>query len=128
MSENLPTEKPSDGPTVLDVQGALKRLGGRKTIYTRTLQSFKLECTGSHTAISRDLAAGDREKASRTVHSVKGVASTIGAVGLSHVAAKLEGVIRREDQGVGGLLDEFRIKLEQTLRAVDEVLKAETGE
>lgn len=126
MSERPQTEKPSDDQTALDVQGALKRMGGRKAIYTRALQNFKYECAKSHEAIVQDLAAGDRETASRTAHSVKGVASTIGAVSLSQAAAELEGVIKHEDPTIDGVLEDFKIKLKETVRTVDGVLAAES--
>jgi two-component system sensor histidine kinase/response regulator len=124
--QRLRSGGPPDDKAVLDVQGALKRLGGRRQIYLKALKNFSPECAQAHESIARHLAAGDREAASLMGHSVKGMAATIGAVGLSQAAAELEKAIRQESPGIGDLLSSFKNALEQTLESIDEFLKAES--
>jgi two-component system sensor histidine kinase/response regulator len=111
---------------VLDVRTALKRLGGRKQIYLRALRSFAPGCGQAHEHIARYLAADEDQAASRTAHTVKSAAATIGSVGLSQVAAELEKAIAAGERArVGELLDGFASELKMTLQAVDRYLEAE---
>lgn len=83
----------SNDLAILDVWGALKRLGGRENIYLRVVQKFIPEFGKSPEAIVDDLAAGDIESAKRTAHSLKGAAAGIGAIALSQAADKAEKAI-----------------------------------
>ncbi len=85
--------EPSHDLAVLDVPGALKRLGGREHIYLKVVKHFMPEFGKSPEAITNYLAAGDIVSAQRTAHSLKGSAASIGAMALSQVAAEAEKAI-----------------------------------
>jgi CheY-like chemotaxis protein/HPt (histidine-containing phosphotransfer) domain-containing protein len=125
-SNRLQAGGTSDDHTALDVQGALKRIGGRSQIYVQVLKKFAPEFGKAHEVIRRYLAAHDKEAASRMAHSVKGAAAAIGAVRLSPVAAKLETAIKNEGPDIDVLLSDFNSELEQALKAVDRFLKTES--
>jgi polar amino acid transport system substrate-binding protein len=88
--KRLQDKGPSHDLAVLDVQGALKRLGGREHIYLKVVQKFVPEFGNAPEAIANYLAAGDMASAERTAHSLKGAAAGIGAMALSQAAAKAE--------------------------------------
>lgn len=121
------SRKPSDDQGVLDVQGALKRLGGRKQIYVTALRQFstQIEYAKAHEIIARHMAADDRAAASHMAHSVKGAATTIGAVGLAQITAELETAIKDEGQDIDDSLKKFKSQLKQTQEAIDGFLEAE---
>jgi CheY-like chemotaxis protein/two-component sensor histidine kinase len=91
--KQLQDSRPSHDLAVLDVQGALKRLGGREYIYLKVVQKFMPEFTKAPEAMTDSLAAGDDESAKRTAHSLKGAAAGIGAMALSQAADKAEKAI-----------------------------------
>lgn len=111
---------------VLDVEGALKRLGGRKAIYLKALKRFDLEYGRAYESVNEDLAAGAREAAVRTVHTVKGTAATIGATELNRLAAKLEKVIGHGEEDPSTLLDALKDELVRITCAIVEYLKDES--
>ncbi|MGD9007110.1 MAG: Hpt domain-containing protein [Desulfobacteraceae bacterium] len=91
--ERLQDSRPSDDLVVLDVQGALKRLGGREYIYLKVIQKFMPEFSEAPEAMIDYLATGDVESAKRTAHSLKGAAAGVGAMALSQAADKAEKAI-----------------------------------
>jgi HPt (histidine-containing phosphotransfer) domain-containing protein len=91
--KQLQDSRPSHDLAVLDVQGALKRLGGREYIYFKVVQKFMPEFGKAPEAMTDFLAAGDDESAKRTAHSLKGAAAGIGAMALSQAADKAEKAI-----------------------------------
>jgi HPt (histidine-containing phosphotransfer) domain-containing protein len=124
-SNRLQARGPSDARAILDVQSALKRLGGRRQIYVKVLKNFPPECGKAHKTIVRYLDTGNREAASRMAHTVKGTAAAISSVSLSQVAAELETAIRDEGPHIDSLLTIFKSELEQTLEAIDGFLETE---
>jgi two-component system sensor histidine kinase/response regulator len=106
LSEGRP-----DARAVLDVQGALKRMGGRRSLYIKLLNKFEPEFGQTAEMIRRLLAAGDLKTAELTAHSVKGVAATIGATALFEVAAKLEKAIGSQAPDLEQPLASFGIEL-----------------
>jgi signal transduction histidine kinase/DNA-binding response OmpR family regulator len=85
--------KPSDDLVLLDVEGALRRLGGRKHLYIKVVQKFMPEFGKAPEAIAHYLADGDIASAQRIAHNIKGAAAGVGAMALSHAAAKTEKTI-----------------------------------
>ncbi len=115
-------DQPSEKIALLDVHRALKRLGGRESLYIEALRHFRGEFGTSHEAIVENLEAGNNDIASRLAHTVKGTSAAVGADNLSKVAADLENKILDRDPGVQDLLPAFNTTLQQTLTAIDEHL------
>jgi signal transduction histidine kinase/CheY-like chemotaxis protein/HPt (histidine-containing phosphotransfer) domain-containing protein len=84
---------PSRDPAVLDVQGALMRLGGREHIYRKVVEKFMPEFAKTCKVITNYLAAGDTASAHRTAHSLKGASASIGADALCRAAVTVEKAI-----------------------------------
>ena len=87
--ESLPVELPG-----LDVAGGLARVRGNVDLYRRLLAEFCREHRGRATAIRIALTDGDLERAKSLAHSLKGVAGSLSAVGLSVVAGELDAALK----------------------------------
>ena len=73
---------------IVDVQDALKRIGGSMDLYKRLLTQFT---GGDHISpLEEALSTGAMEEASRLIHTLKGVAANLSLVKLSAVASELE--------------------------------------
>jgi PAS domain S-box-containing protein len=91
----------------LDRTAGLRRVGGNQALYDKILVRFAQDA-GRFVATFRTVfEAGDREAATRLVHSLKSSAGTIGADEVQRAAAHLEEFCRgaRPDQTVSALLD-----------------------
>ena len=88
----LPQQYPSGD---LDVEGALARVGGDHEIYASVLQAFALEMEQVPQQLQAQWASAAPEQAARTMHTLKGLAATVGARHLSMVAAQLEQEIKK---------------------------------
>ena len=75
---------------VIDRQIGLKYAAGRPELYDRVLERFRELHSNDATALARALASQDRGTVQRMLHSLKGVAAMIGALGLRDEAARLE--------------------------------------
>lgn len=126
---NTTTQKESGGapdrPEELDIKGALTRLGGRKELYEKVLKKFVPECSRAHETISRQLADGDMEAASRTAHTVKGASGTIGATVLSRAAEDVEKQIKNRQKDLAPYLKRFNEVMNNTLKMISEYLENE---
>jgi HPt (histidine-containing phosphotransfer) domain-containing protein len=74
----------------LDHTGALKRLGGNRTLLVKLLHEFRDEFGGSAAAIREALERGEPELARRLSHTLKGVAGNLSAVRVHAAALALE--------------------------------------
>lgn len=77
-------------PPVIDRQIGLKYAAGRPELYDRVLVRFCELHSRDGEALARALASLDRSTVHRLLHSLKGVAAMIGALGLRDEAARLE--------------------------------------
>ncbi len=125
MSNPQQARGPTDPGAVLDVRGALKRLGGRRQIYVKVLEKFAPEFDKVHETIARHLAAGDSKTAARIAHSVKGAAATIGAAGLAEAAAKLEKAVSGKGGDIDAQLKDVQSRLDLVLEAAADFLENE---
>ena len=77
-------------PGDLDVAGAVARVGGDESIYASVLEAFAQEMVQVPEQLQTHLDAADPVQAARALHTLKGLAATVGARHLSAVAARLE--------------------------------------
>jgi len=72
----------------VDVQDALKRIGGSMDLYKRLLAQFT---GGDHISpLEEALSVGAADEASRLIHTLKGVAANLSLKKLSVTASELE--------------------------------------
>jgi CheY-like chemotaxis protein len=87
--------------TGIDVEGALARMSGMRTLYTRLVGDFLKALDGAAQEFDRLLAIPSLLEASRHAHTLKGTASTLGATQLATFASELETLCKTEaDSGV----------------------------
>ncbi|HYR05528.1 MAG TPA: ATP-binding protein, partial [Gallionella sp.] len=82
---------------VLDPDKAMAAMGGRKDTYLAVLGRFIPNHSQDAQFIQDALAAGNRQVAERLAHTLKGIASTIGAATLAKFMQQLETAIREKD-------------------------------
>ena len=97
-------------PGDLDLAGALARVGGDTRMYFRVLQAFGKEMVQVPDQVQAHLQANEQAQAVRVLHTLKGLAATVGARNLAAVAAKLEQKVK------SGVLPHEQADLMATLR------------
>jgi two-component system, sensor histidine kinase and response regulator len=78
----------------LDVKAGMKRVLNKRSSYENLLRRFAAGESETISEIRAHLAAGDRESAVRTAHTLKGLAGTIGASLLQQRAASIESALK----------------------------------
>ncbi|OQX16747.1 MAG: hypothetical protein BWK73_02015 [Thiothrix lacustris] len=74
----------------VDSIAALERLGGNQVLYVRVLRAFLAEIARLPEQFDAQLAAANLVTAERMLHTLKGLASTVGALYLAAVARKAQ--------------------------------------
>jgi two-component system sensor histidine kinase/response regulator len=97
----------------LDVAGCLQRVLGKTSLYLSMLRLFvagNRECAAS---IRAALEVGDQQKAALLVHTIKGVAGSIGANHVQNAAAELEQAIKTgvADEQLGEAISNLEVLL-----------------
>jgi PAS domain S-box-containing protein len=82
----------------LDVQAGLRRVLNRRASYESLLRKFMAGQADAVSAVRAQMAAGERETAVRTAHTLKGIAGTIGATLLQERAAVVELAVKAGQQ------------------------------
>ena len=67
-----------------EIQMALARLGGKPAIYQRMLSNFARDLPDMPGQLNGFLAQGDRPSAARQLHTLKGLAATLGVPGFGY--------------------------------------------
>lgn len=75
---------------------ALSRLGGNAKVYGDVVSAFRVELSIAPIKVQTALEQGRREDAVRLVHTLKGLAATVGAEQLQTQLLELEGVLKSE--------------------------------
>jgi CheY-like chemotaxis protein len=88
------TDLPAD-PEGFAVQPALQRLGNNRQLYARQARRFAAQYGSDHDAIREMLDSGDTTGAANRLHTLRGVAATLGAQALAAHAAEFEADIKK---------------------------------
>ena len=76
----------------VDVDDALKRVGGNKGLYVKLLGRF---VDGNHLeALNSAISSGNLEEASHLAHTIKGVSSNLSLMKVAAISADLEQVLK----------------------------------
>jgi CheY-like chemotaxis protein len=110
----------------LELQTALSRMSGMRSLYVRTARDFIKAMDSAIPELQQCLADGDKQKALMRLHTLKGNAGTLGATELATKAAKLEKLcatgagMQECEEGLG----RFDILLRSTQKALKEAIAA----
>ena len=105
-----------DNKEYIDVNDALKRVGGNEGLYKKLLGQFiDSDHIGS---LEKALSANNMETAAREAHSIKGISANLSLPMLNKVAAALEQKIKNGEDYAEGLKE-----LKETFDATSEHIK-----
>jgi HPt (histidine-containing phosphotransfer) domain-containing protein len=79
----------------IDSEAALKRMGGLQSIYMMALRSFEVEAVKLAAQIDAAHAAREAAAVAIPLHTLKGLAGTIGAARLQEVARRAEAALKQ---------------------------------
>ncbi|HSH04133.1 MAG TPA: response regulator [Anaerolineae bacterium] len=106
-----------------DARSSIKRLAGNEGLYRTLLQRFAEGYGDVVVGLSEAMERDEREVAIRQAHTLKGVASSIGALDLAEVAGRLEKVLKEGDFEAGRrLLPTAAATLAQAIGTVNRFL------
>jgi len=114
---------------VLNLDRALKQLMGKKHLLENIMQSFKKEHFNSPDAIKKLIENEQFQTAQRKIHTIKGLAGTIGATMLHHTAQELENAIKdRMIPKLNQLISSFRQTLDPVIETIEKTLPGQPKE
>lgn len=117
-SEKAPVKEEIELPVFIniDVDDALRRLGGNKELFLNLIEKFYSKNQDLIDQISDAINKKDQERAVRLVHTMKGVAGNLGATGLYAAAVDVESKLNDSiDVDSGIILREFAGELSLAL-------------
>jgi polar amino acid transport system substrate-binding protein len=103
----------------IDLAMGIRRVGGSVRFYRSILRDFRARYAASAHRVGTLIDGQEFEAAVEEVHSLKGAAGSIAAVGLHETAERLETALRRgETPAIHAQYSEFAHRLEKTLKAI----------
>ena len=115
-AEDTPVIALPDQVAGFDMAAARTALGNNEALLARLFADFLAKYTSYGDKIAEALAAGDRETAERTAHSLKGVSGTLCATRVYAAATAVDAALRDDPLGDG-----FQNLLKELSEALDEV-------
>jgi signal transduction histidine kinase/CheY-like chemotaxis protein len=115
-------------PPVLDLSTALQRFGGDQGMLHSMFRSFARDALRVPKQLQDQLAADDVEQAARTLHTLKGLAATVGAGALAAQVAALEKSVKAHIAApeLDVRLTTLRSAIDEALEAIDKELNSHT--
>lgn len=107
-----------------EFDAAVKRLGGNRKLFITLAQRFEIDVRTLLGDIGAQLAASDPNKAIMTMHNLKGIGGTLGAVTLAQKAAEIEARLKRGEshQNCAQIIEHLLQLLDQTCAALHQYL------
>jgi CheY-like chemotaxis protein len=112
-----------DMPNGFDLAVALQRLNGDHEFYAVLARNLRADQGDSVEQARRQLAAGDRSGALRSLHTLKGVAATLGAQALAQQTAEVETRVKGGAQATdsASLFDPLAKALAEAIAILEQV-------
>ena len=113
----------------IDIRAALARLGGKESLYLRTVAQFLERNATIADDIAECVRAGDHAVATRQAHTIKGVLGYVGATAAAEIAGRLEHALADDHDlpSVAPLLDEFGAALAMVVAVLRPMLAAQAA-
>ncbi|SFR14611.1 hybrid sensor histidine kinase/response regulator [Desulfoscipio geothermicus] len=107
------TGAPKDVQACLDWEKGIRRLGGNKRKYREIMKQFISNHSEDANKLEYLLSINDLTEAKILVHTIKGIANNIGAIGLKDASVTLEQVILNNDQNqLDQAMHDFKVNLQ----------------
>jgi signal transduction histidine kinase/CheY-like chemotaxis protein len=115
-------------PSVLDLATALQRFGGDREMLHSVFRSFARDALQVPQQLQDQMEAEDVEQAARTLHTLKGLAATVGAGVLAAQVAALEKRVKARIAApeFAALLTTLRGGIDEALEAIEKELSSHT--
>jgi len=104
----------------VNTEKALERIRGNAKLF-KTLLTHFLATRGQFEQLQKEIAANDREAASRSVHALKGVAANLSMTALYDLCAPFEAMLKA-DADTSESLASFNAAYEKTVECVNSIL------
>ena len=117
MAVDLPAEDDH-----MEFEKGIRLVGGDRQAYIRILRRFAQDAAALYSQLVKDRSRGDSAAVKRELHTLKGMAGTVGAEKLRALAAEFEEVVS-EDIIPDLETSELRTELQGSLRSIAAVLK-----
>ena len=113
----------------IDVADGLKCVAGNRPLYRNLLLKFRQSQADAAPEIRQALTAGDRQRAERIAHTIRGIAGSIGAKELQAAAATVEQGLRDPDPAhTQSHLSAFETALRRVVASIANLGERGTGE
>lgn len=109
----------------IDTAAGLRFMMNKPPMYERVLRDFYTRFKNTVSEVRFAILHGDREDARRQAHSLKGLAASIGATGLSAAAKDLETALSEPEKPDSGILETFEVSLQEVLEGLSEQFSIE---
>jgi HPt (histidine-containing phosphotransfer) domain-containing protein len=96
----------------VDVEKALRRVGGSIKLYKKLLSRFRETQIDAVHRIKEAISRAETETAQREAHTLKGLAGSVGATGLAECASTVENLLKTKESAG---LDQALASLEKSL-------------
>ncbi len=108
----------NDIPAGINLAKGLASVRGNRTLFDKLLSKFLQQYAGTNTQLDALLTEGKLEDACRLVHSIKGVAGSLGAEKLFSAAQVLEDGLRSGVNGDVPQKRDFQMALQEIIDAL----------
>jgi CheY-like chemotaxis protein len=110
----------------VEIGRALDRLGGKIPVYERMLHTFTNDLSTLPQRLQQHVAAAETEAATRLLHTLKGLAATLGSAALAESAAQGERALAQAParEAVDAICAEACAAIEQAQPALQALLQA----
>ena len=113
---------------VLNIDQALRQLMGKRYLLENVMQAFRKDHFNAPEIVKQLIESNQFTTAQRKVHSIKGLAGTIGAQALQRTAQELETALKDNMlPKFNQLLASFSNNLNPVIERIDQVLPTNTG-
>ena len=105
----------------LDIENALRRIGGNKKLYNKILNKFIENQKESADKIKHFIEIDNLEEAEMVAHTTKGVAGNIGHLKLQEISSDLEKSLKDKDKiSYNPLVESFEDTLKEFIKELEE--------
>jgi HPt (histidine-containing phosphotransfer) domain-containing protein len=109
----------------IDVEGAIRRMGCDEEFYLEIVQMFLKDTGPMPEQLRQHLVAQEHVAAARLLHTLKGVASTVGAAELASQAAQIEDKLKAdpENTDIETMVTDIDAGIDRTVILLEQVVR-----
>jgi HPt (histidine-containing phosphotransfer) domain-containing protein len=103
----------------IDVDAALNRLGGDIKLYKKMLSLLSTDLSNFPAQLNTLMDKGDNVSASRSLHTIKGLAAQLGATELSLIAGQGEALLNNSEIPTPDMLNQLLSEIQHKVSATE---------